>query len=187
MSDTQRTIQALQAILADNTTGDISPQDVRDFLVSVSPSRGGYTLDPGETPGETVIAETGQWVKIAGDTLENDGIAMRFWSKSGENELRYTGQETQAINVFGMVSLAPGEGNTEYSVTVAHNDTPFERFAASQAFAGPQSGNALETVAVMAALVVEPEDTVSLWIRRDAGDGNPTVTAMSLTVTGFIR
>lgn len=34
MVDTVRTYAALQALLADNTTGDISPQDVRDVLLS---------------------------------------------------------------------------------------------------------------------------------------------------------
>lgn len=34
MPDTARTLAALQALLADNVTGDINPQDVRDFLVS---------------------------------------------------------------------------------------------------------------------------------------------------------
>ena len=35
MADTVRTFAALQALLADNTSGDISPQDLRDFLASV--------------------------------------------------------------------------------------------------------------------------------------------------------
>ena len=35
MADTIRTLADLQTLLADNTAGDISPQDVRDFLVSV--------------------------------------------------------------------------------------------------------------------------------------------------------
>lgn len=34
MSDTVRTLSALQTLLADNTSGQISPQDLRDFLVS---------------------------------------------------------------------------------------------------------------------------------------------------------
>lgn len=37
MVDTVRTLSALQTLLADNTSGDISPQDVRDMLVSVYP------------------------------------------------------------------------------------------------------------------------------------------------------
>jgi hypothetical protein len=35
MADTQRTRAALQTLLADNVIGSISPQDVRDFLVTV--------------------------------------------------------------------------------------------------------------------------------------------------------
>lgn len=34
MTDTQRSRSALQALFADNTSGDISPQDLRDFLAS---------------------------------------------------------------------------------------------------------------------------------------------------------
>lgn len=39
MADTARTLAALQALFADNTTGDVSPQYLRDFLVS---ALGGY-------------------------------------------------------------------------------------------------------------------------------------------------
>lgn len=39
MADTKRTLAALTALLADNTAGDISAQDVRDLLVSVYGSR----------------------------------------------------------------------------------------------------------------------------------------------------
>jgi hypothetical protein len=36
MTDTVRTIAELQALLADNTAGDITPQDLRDMLVSLA-------------------------------------------------------------------------------------------------------------------------------------------------------
>lgn len=39
MADTKRTLAALTALLADNTAGDISAQDLRDLLVSVYGSR----------------------------------------------------------------------------------------------------------------------------------------------------
>ena len=44
MVDTIRSLSALQALLADNTSGDISPQDVRDFLVSALPYGRAATL-----------------------------------------------------------------------------------------------------------------------------------------------
>lgn len=50
MVDTIRTMAALQALLADNTSGDISPQDVRDFLVS--------TYNTTETFTPTLTADT---------------------------------------------------------------------------------------------------------------------------------
>jgi len=34
MADTPRTLAALQALFPDNSSGDVSPQDLRDFLVS---------------------------------------------------------------------------------------------------------------------------------------------------------
>ncbi|RYX78561.1 hypothetical protein EON76_05375 [bacterium] len=40
MVDTVRTISALKALLADNAAGDISPQDLRDVLVSVAANTG---------------------------------------------------------------------------------------------------------------------------------------------------
>lgn len=36
MADEIRSVAALQTLLADNTTGQISPQDLRDFLVSIA-------------------------------------------------------------------------------------------------------------------------------------------------------
>ena len=38
MVDTRRSLAALQTLLADNTAGEISPQDIRDALVSMYPS-----------------------------------------------------------------------------------------------------------------------------------------------------
>lgn len=38
MADTVRILSALQTLLADNATREISPQDIRDFLVSAVPS-----------------------------------------------------------------------------------------------------------------------------------------------------
>ena len=52
MADTPRTLSALQTILADNISADISAQDIRDFLVSVL---GGYgaisTVDSASSQG----------------------------------------------------------------------------------------------------------------------------------------
>ena len=48
MADTKRTLSALQALFADNTTKQISPQKLRDFLVSAYGS--GYVTAVTGTP-----------------------------------------------------------------------------------------------------------------------------------------
>jgi len=54
MPDTKRTLSALQALLADNTAGNITPQHVRDFLVSAfrgEPSVANVATDGSDTIG----------------------------------------------------------------------------------------------------------------------------------------
>ena len=43
MADTARTRAALIALMADNVTGQISPQDLRDFMVTVMPAEFAYS------------------------------------------------------------------------------------------------------------------------------------------------
>ncbi len=67
MVDTIRTIAALQSVLADNAAGDISAQDVRDFLVSALPT--------GRAATKVVVASDAdsQWTAQADFTC--DGTA----------------------------------------------------------------------------------------------------------------
>ena len=55
MVDTVRTLAALQTLLADNSAGDISAQDIRDFLVSAYPFalQKKLTGTTGATEGDT--------------------------------------------------------------------------------------------------------------------------------------
>jgi len=55
MPDTQRTLAALQALLADNSTGQISPQDLRDFLLSAFPTVARRKVSP--TYGTTITSD----------------------------------------------------------------------------------------------------------------------------------
>lgn len=74
MADTVRTLAALQALLADNTTQNISPQDVRDMLVSILGVYGGLKTTAGSTPlapGPTPVI-LAPW----SGTLVNDDITV---------------------------------------------------------------------------------------------------------------
>jgi hypothetical protein len=71
VADTVRTLAALQSLLADNTAGDISAQDVRDFLVSVFTHQSllGYKATT-DTPDDEFDESTldAKWTAVTGSS-----------------------------------------------------------------------------------------------------------------------
>lgn len=69
MTDTRRSVAEILALLADNSTGDISPQDLRDALV-------------------TALGVYGEIQTIGGDTVQNVGTSWELlenWNTDGES------------------------------------------------------------------------------------------------------
>lgn len=186
MSQTQRTLAALVTILADNVSGAISPEDIRDMLVSLTPSRGGMTIEPAGSL-VTGIVTTATWTTLAGTWTSNGEIDMRDWSMSANGVLKYSGTESQAALITGKVGLTPGAGNTEYSLAYALNGTANERFAASHRFAGAQAGTARTTMPITAMITIATNDEISLMVRNDTGTEDCTAHRATLSVIGFIK
>lgn len=88
MADTERTRAALATLYADNTAGDISAQDLRDFLVSVN-----TTMGPAVAVTGTTTATVGQLHVCTGTSADytvtlpavsgNDGRYIAFKMGSG--------------------------------------------------------------------------------------------------------
>ncbi len=86
MVDTQRTLSALQTLLADNAAGDISAQDVRDLLVSVLP--GFQPVTVGEYDDYFTENKESDWTAISADSGTETWsypAATRFGSDRGLN------------------------------------------------------------------------------------------------------
>lgn len=107
MADTIRTIAALQTLLADNVSGDISAQDVRDFLVS--------TYRPQIANGFRLTTESGVPISTSDRTAQGtiyltpyahnciglyDGSSWRL-STSAEVSLALTATSGKNYDVFG--------------------------------------------------------------------------------------
>ena len=119
MVDTARTLAALQTILADNTSGDITEQDIRDMLLSLFPqtTRGDLTaLD-----GSGLIARLA--VGAADTVVKSDGTDPA-WGTVGHDELSDKTADDHHIESHALASH-PTRAHADLSdaPTAAHHVT----------------------------------------------------------------
>lgn len=98
MPDTQRTLSAILALLADNTAGDISAQDVRDFAVSADKWASDYAAPFGKVPGGRLTLESGVPVPITDQSAKTrlfytPYVHDQLWLYDGSSINRYTFSE----------------------------------------------------------------------------------------------
>lgn len=117
MADQERSLAYLLAAFADNTSADISPQDLRDFVVSMKDPHGSLSLN---TPAATAIAVAGTYVKMAG-TTDLDAGAYDF-DMPADNRLRYTEDIDRHVHVTASVTMQAVAGvNQVMAVQIAIN------------------------------------------------------------------
>ncbi len=104
MVDTQRTLAALQALLADNSAGDISAQDVRDMLVSVWTLN---TLDEVDTPPISPDAMDDEFDDDSFDTGLWSDINIGDVTKTEANHALVLGGGTPVDELQGIYQTVP--------------------------------------------------------------------------------
>lgn len=107
MADTQKTWAEIQTLLADNTAGAISPQDMRDAIYSLVPSFGGVYVAGNSTATSIVSANT--------DYVTN-------WNSSGAqtNARQFTVSTAGRLTYSGTVNIHCHVACTiSFSVSVA--------------------------------------------------------------------
>lgn len=119
MADTPRTYAQLQAILPDNASGQLSPQDLRDFLASVRLPFACYYIS---VPTATTIAVPSTYYKVSGTTVLE---ASRDFTQPQNNRVLYGGTPTRdvKISVMGNGREGGGLGGDDISFRVAKNGT----------------------------------------------------------------
>lgn len=106
MADTHRERSALVALLADNTAGDISAQDIRDWLLSTLLRN--VTTYSSSTP--TIDDDD---VVVLLDGTSNTVAAALPAAASSANRILLV----KAINIDNAVALDPGSDNLEGTTT----------------------------------------------------------------------
>ena len=181
MAETPKVLSALLAQLPDNTTGDISPEDIRDVVVSLFPSRGQLDLT---ASASTTFALTNTWYKLACSTTLDATLGQDGFLQYANNELQATKAVNQVLLCTATIEASAGGNNKTYSFTFAKNGTPITTTHSSQKF---ESSGALYTIGLMSLIPTVQNDIISVYVRNDTDTTALTTANLTLSAVGFIR
>ena len=179
MVDTARSLAALQLLLADNTSEDISPQDVRDMLVSLVSAHGGLAIT---TPVQTSITNA-NWTPLAG-TWDLNPLTDDHFVEAANGQLQYSGTPpTRIATITATISPAAAVKDKEFEFAIAKNGTVLNDSIVGCWFTvlgKPRS------VAVQALTNMSTNDYVALMVRGITDTTNITADYANLQVSAKI-
>lgn len=185
MVDTPRSIADLQVLFADNSIGDLSEQDLRDFLVTTKSAKGRVSVS---TPAATTISVTSTYVKAAGTTTSAAAIFHLMDTDSSNMRLRYTGSPTTNFTVFATLSLS-GANNRTFGVKIFHFDDSASTGALideSEITTRSTASTVPFAVVVETDVVMDTNDYVEIWVTDLTNTGTVTVETCTFKAQGFI-
>ena len=180
MTDTPRSVADLQVLLADNTVGAISPQDLRDLLASVVQPYGSLHFT---TPAPTTPA--GAALKALGTTTS---VNLSGFDMPVSNRLRYTGSVTRHAHIACSVSFTMGGNNKVAGLYIYHFDASADSGAVLdhshiERFVG--TGADIGSTALHADVMMDINDYLEIWVENHTDNAAITIEKGYLFVLGM--
>lgn len=179
MADTPRTLATLLTLCADNATGDITAQVLRDVLVSAFPARGQLTLSNTVT---TTFTQSSTYIPLAGttalDTAVSTGVTM-----PASGTLRFDKTVAQVVQITAELAVLPAGNNHTYAFAFAKNGTAITATAQTQNY-GNLNGTPA-TVQLHALVAVAAGDTLSVVVRNNTDTTSITASKLTLSAIAF--
>lgn len=177
MPDTVRTVATLQALLADNATGDISPQDLRDFLVSVPNPYGAISRN---VAAATTIVTPGTYYKAAGTTTI--GNASNF-DMPVDGRLRYTGTTQRHFHIAITVALTTANVNNVVGLKIAKNGTVIDNTVTKRFVS---TGADIGSTALHGDVSMVQNDYLELFVTNETDTDTVTIEELYLFAMGML-
>lgn len=184
MAETPKVLSALLAQLPDNTSGDISAEDIRDAVVSLYPSRGQVELTSGGSAATTFVS-SGTYVKLAGTTALDTSIDSTSVSQPSNGVLKMLKNVNQVVLANASLEVLPAANNKRYTFTFAKNGTAIPGLAYT-AFYGNLSGNPVG-VFLSGLVPMGYNDELSVVVRNDSDTTSITASVYTVSLIGFIK
>jgi hypothetical protein len=181
MVDTARSLTEIQTLLADNTSGAISPQDVRDMLLSVVHARGEIAIT---SSAETSILLVDTWYPVAGTWTLTTATSGEGFDMSTNGQLRYTGTPDRIVFVNATVSFESAVAAKTFEFALAVDGTVIDESIASHYGSGPAVPLGF---AAQALLSLSTNQYMTLMVRNRTDDTNLTVMFGAVVADGSIK
>lgn len=182
MTQTAKIESALLAQLPDNTTGDISPEDIRDVVVSLNPSRGQLYHT---NNGISTFTGSGVWRQVVVTTALDSTISTTSVSQPSNGVLKLLKNVDQVALVNATLEVLPAANNQRYTFTFAKNGTPLPELAYT-VFLGNLSGNPAG-VFLSGLMAMTYNDELSVLVKNETSTTSLTTSQFTLSLIGFIK
>ena len=178
MADTVRSMAEILALMPDNTTGDISPQDMRDAVVSLEPAIGRCFIS---VPSATTISDTLTPVKAAGTTTAVSGL--NNISMPANNRLRYDGTAPINAIIWASMSMTALAASQSVFLSVAKNGVVLPD---SLAIDEVGIGGGVERTHAVTVDSLSQNDYVEVFVQNTTSTSSITLLLGTFTVIGFV-
>jgi len=181
MVDTVRTKAALATLLADNTSGAISPQDLRDFMESMHSSYGSLYIS---ASAATTPAGAGTPLKALGTTTSG---GLRNFTMPANNRLLYSGTPTLHVSGTCSFTSSTASANKTLSYYAYHYDDSAGSGAviASSQMQRRHSNTDVGTGALHFHVDMDVNDYIEIWVANETDTTDFTLDLAYLHLTGM--
>jgi len=179
MADTERTKADLLALYADNTSGDISPQDLRDLVETMDRPVGFMVVS---TPATTTIGVAGTYYLAAGTTTL---YVSRDFTMPQNNRLTYTGTpKILALVALSLTLSVSGTGNKTLAITLYKGGG---EVSAKYRCRSTLTGATCRSYTIMALVSMTTNDYLEIWITNETDTIRPQMELAQMVVLGLFQ
>ena len=181
MADTARTRAEILALLANNISGDISPQDMRDVVVSLLHARGEIAIT---TPAATVVAAMNTWYPVLGTWTLTAATSGEGFDEPNNGQIRYTGAPARITFATATFSFESASGPIVTEWALAKNGTVIDESIMEHYSLGAGVPLGLASAALIS---MDTNDYLTLVVRNTTDTANITASYAAIVCDAMLQ
>lgn len=182
MAQTQRSTSEIYTLLADNVTGNISPQDIRDAFASWRMGHGQIYV-PATAAAAITIANTTDYVECTAPVWTLSAGGHLFDESAGNGRLTYTGLATSYMHIAYSYSMTTASNNQVTHFRIGKNGITDE---ASEVQRKVGTGADVGAGACHLVTSMSTGDYLSVWVRNSTSASDVTLVCCNLQAVSMI-